>query len=99
MLFLSSLFSTSFFDGFLVDFGKVLETNMRPKIDFGRGFWDAFLALSFCSLFLIHFDGFFKAQLLENNDFTWVKCIFLRFYMFDTCLPRGSKMHTKIHGF
>ena len=69
-LFFSSLFSASVFHGFSVDFGRVLETNMRPKINFWRGFWDAFLAPSFCSLFLMHFDGFFKAQFLENSDFT-----------------------------
>ena len=38
--------------------------------DFWRGFWDVFLTPSFCSLFLMHFDVFFKAQLLENSDFT-----------------------------
>ena len=97
--FFSSVFSISFLDGFLVDFGRVLETNMRRKIDFWRVFCNVFLAPSFCSLFLMHFDGFFKAQLLENSDFTYVKCIFLRFYMFGTCLARGSKMHTNIDEF
>ena len=59
----------SFLIGFFFDFGRVWEAKIRPKIDFLRGFWDAFLALSFCFLFLMHFDGFFKAQFLENSDF------------------------------
>ena len=58
------------FDRFFFDFGRVLETKIRPKIDFLRGFWDAFLALSFWSLFLMHFDAFFNAQLLKISDFT-----------------------------
>ena len=33
---------------------------MRPRIDVWRSFWDAFLAPSFWSLFLMHFDVFFK---------------------------------------
>jgi len=43
---------------------------MAPKIDFWRGFWDAFWAPSFWSDFLMHFYVVFNAQLRENNDFT-----------------------------
>ena len=43
---------------------------MDPKIDFWRGFWDAFQALSFGSDFLMHFHVVFNAQLRENIDFT-----------------------------
>ena len=51
---------------------------MAPKIDFWRGFWDAFWAPSFWSDFLMHFYVVFNAQLRENNDFTQVKSIFSR---------------------
>ena len=47
----------------------------------------------------MHFYVVFNAQLHENNDFTLVKCIFLRFCILGTCLARGSKMHAKIDGF
>ena len=53
-----SRFFTSFFHGFLVDLGRVLATNLCPKIVFWGGFWDAFLVPSFCNLFLMHFDVF-----------------------------------------
>ena len=96
--FFKSFFKHRFYKFFL-RFWWVLEAKMAPQIDFWRGFWEAFLGPSFWSVFSMHFDVFFKAQLLENSDFTWVKCIFLRFYIFGTCLARGSKMHTKIDGF
>ena len=58
------------FDSFFFHFGRVWEAKIRPKIDFLRGFWDAFLALSFWSIFLLHFDVIFNAQLVEISDFT-----------------------------
>ena len=64
-LFFSSLFSTLFFHQFFFDFGTVLETNMRPKIDFWIGFWDVFLALSFCSFFLCILMVFSKLNFLK----------------------------------
>ena len=60
----------SFLIGFFFDFGRVWEAKIRPKIDFLTGFWDAFSALSFWSLFLMHFDVFLNAQLLKISDFT-----------------------------
>ena len=89
----------SFLIGFFFDFGRVWKAKIRPKIDFLRGFWDAFLALSFWSLFLMHFDVFFNAQLLKICDFIYIKCIFLRFCVFSTCMKKVCKMGSKKHGF
>ena len=69
-LFFSCLVSTSFSMRFFLDFEGVWEAKMRPQIVFWRGFWDVFLAPSFRSFVLPHFDDFFNAQFLENSDFT-----------------------------
>ena len=45
--FFSNVFLTSIFLRFFFDFGGVLEAKMASKIDFWRGFWDAFWAPSF----------------------------------------------------
>ena len=58
------------FDRYFFDFGEVLEAKMGPKIDFWIHFWDAFLAPSFWSYFLMHFYLVFNAQLLKNSDFS-----------------------------
>ena len=39
--------STSFWDGFFIDFGCIFEANIRPKIKILGGFWNSFLAISF----------------------------------------------------
>ena len=43
----SLFFLTSFFHRFFFDFGGVWEAKMRPKTEFWKGFWNAFLASSF----------------------------------------------------
>ena len=39
--------STSFWDGFFIDFGCIFKANIRPKIKILGGFWNLFLATSF----------------------------------------------------
>ena len=67
--FFSNVFLTSIFLRFFFDFGGVLEAKMASKIDFWRGFWDAFWAPSFLIEISWFFNAFFDARPFKNGDF------------------------------
>ena len=82
-----------------MDFGGVLEAKMRPKIDFWSAFWRLFFVPSFLIDFLMRFDTFFDARILDFIAPVEAKRVFLRFGTFGTCSKNACKMHPKKHGF
>ena len=61
--FFRCLFRRRFVIVFFFGFGRALKANMRPKINFWRTFWDAFLAPSCWSLFFwMYLNVFFQGS-------------------------------------
>ena len=60
--FFSSLFSASSFDGFFLDFRRVLEAKIAPKTSFWSVFCDAFLEGILESIFWCFFKFFLKLE-------------------------------------
>ena len=82
-----------------MDFGGVLEGVRAPKIDFWGAFWPLFFVPSFLIDFLMRFDTFFDARILDFIAPVEAKRVFLRFGTFGTCSKNACKMHPKKHGF
>ena len=102
LAFFSGFFRVFFQYRFFIDFSSILDGFGGQNCSQNR-FLDSFLGCFFGTLildnFLMRFYVFVNAKFLENNDFTYGKCMFLRFCVFSTCSVRGSKMHAKIDGF
>ena len=52
-----------------MDFGRILEAKMGPKIEFWSAFWALFFIASFFIDFLMGFDAFFMLEPLKISIF------------------------------